>query len=110
MATNLEFINKKNDKINVFVIERGMPERRDLPHVKLWKFEVKKSLGHDLYQGMVVSAATFEEASELFLKLLRKDTSSSYEYEGSEWYCAAEAIDLYPEREDKYVLTDFLHP
>jgi hypothetical protein len=102
MADFLTLLNKRNDKINVFVTPTGMmplpnagaPDKR-----YLWSFHTKHPMQTGLYEGIILSAADKLTAYARFLEVLRPNTDHTYHYEGVQWYSTCEGEDNYPERQ-----------
>lgn len=85
----------------------------ELPSGKtwLWKYAAKVNMGFDVVRGVIISACTFEEANERFIKVLLDETPNSNlcEYDESEWAASVEGEDWFPERDNPVILVDYLH-
>jgi hypothetical protein len=110
MSTILEFSDKKNKTYNLTVTTST---RDDLPTDKtwLWKYEGKDSNGHDMVEGMILSASNYAQANERFIAhLLRMTPDYNHsDYAGTKWEARVEGEDYFPDREHPVLMTDFLH-
>lgn len=107
MADYLTLINKRNDKINVFVVPVGMQpiaNAGDPDKKYLWSFHTKHAMDVGLYEAIMLSASDKLTAYKLFLEQLRHDSDKSYHYEGIQWYCTCEGEDNYPNRENSIMI------
>lgn len=106
MADFLTLLNKRNDKINVFVVPVGIIpiEGYDDNKKYLWSFHTKHAMNTGLYEGIILSAANKNAAYVLFLEVLRRNSEKSYHYEGVQWYLTCEGEDNYPTREHAVLL------
>lgn len=110
MSTIIEFTDKKNKSYNLTVTSST---RDDLPTDRtwLWKYEVKGRIGHDMVEGVILSASNYAQANEHFIATLLRMTPdyNHADYAGTKWETRVEGEDYFPEREDPILMTDFLH-
>lgn len=110
MSTILEFIDAKGNKHNLTVTSLS---RDDLPEDRtwLWKYEAKARMGHDMVEGVILSAPNYAQANEHFIANLLRMTPAynRADYAGTKWEARVEGEDYFPEREDPILMTDFLH-
>lgn len=102
MADSLTLINKRDDKINVFVVPVGMipiANAGDPDKKYLWSFHTERAMDVGLYEAIMLSATDKLVAYKLFIEQLRHDSDKSYYYEGVLWHATCEGEDNYPNRE-----------